>query len=710
MGDGLEYWAFLSYSHADKGWAKWLHRALETYTVPRHLIGRTTLGGKIPKKIQPIFRDRDELPVSTDLSATVRSALQKSRHLIVLCSPEAAQSEWVNQEILEFKAARGGENIICAIVGRAPSDTDHSAGPGAGFFPAALMTGDEAAEPLAADLRRGCDGKRLGKLKIIAGLLGTGLDELVQRDLQRRQRRLLGLTAASVTGMAVMAFLALSAIKSQQDEALQKAQAEELVEFMLGDLSSQLKPAGRLDTLASLGERALRYYAALDPADLDAEDRSRRARALQAIGEIEVLRGNIEKAASVFEDAYETTAVTLAADPGNTRWIFDHAQSVYWLGSLDYTHARLEKAEEAFAEYLKLSERLTELEPGIAKWQIELGSAHNMLGILRLSQGQQDAAVRSVSTARDIFRLIADASPDDTDTLFLLANAHAWLADVEESRGNLKVAFDNRISQTEILEDMRRRDPSNAVGDSLLLGGWRSLGRLWLGRGDLDAAEQQFSRSVDLGRALIKLNPTHTQWSEFTARSLLAYAGLQLWRDRLDEADQLIGEGDKIARRLTEQDKGVLHWQIRLTFRVDLLRALVAKRRGRSSEALGALQSLISDLSDLAIQHPDNGEIRSFLGTAHLRRGDLLAGAGRSVEATAEWQKTVETLGSRTGGMPVGDRATLALGHLRLNQIEQASALVSEIEELGFQHPIMNEFDERVGAVVNIKRTTFNGR
>ena len=64
MGDGLEYWAFLSYSHADKGWAKWLHRALETYTVPRHLIGRTTLGGEIPKKIQPIFRDRDELPTA----------------------------------------------------------------------------------------------------------------------------------------------------------------------------------------------------------------------------------------------------------------------------------------------------------------------------------------------------------------------------------------------------------------------------------------------------------------------------------------------------------------------------------------------------------------------------------------------------------------------------------------------------------------------
>ena len=177
----------------------------------------------------------------------------------------------------------------------------------------------------------------------------------------------------------------------------------------------------------------------------------------------------------------------------------------------------------------------------------------------------------------------------------------------------------------------------------------------------------------------------------------MAYADLLLLQGRLDEADQLIGEGDKIARWLTEQDKDVLRWQVRVTFQVDLLRAQVAERGGRSPEALGALESLISDLWDLANQHPDNGEIRSLLGTAHLRYGDILASAGRSLEATAAWHKTVETLGSRTEGLPAGDRATLALGYLRLNQIEPASTLVFELEELGFQHPIMDAFDGRFG-------------
>ena len=111
-------------------------------------------------------------------------------------------------------------------------------------------------------------------------------------------------------------------------------------------------------------------------------------------------------------------------------------------------------------------------------------------------------------------------------------------------------------------------------------------------------------------------------------------------------------------------------------------------------------ESLSSELSDLTIQHPDNDEIRSLLGRAHLQCGDLLADAGATVEATAAWQKTVEVLSPRNEGMPPGDRAVLALGHLRLDQIEQTTTLVSELKELGFQHPIMDEFDGRVSAVV----------
>ena len=90
------YWAYLSYSHRDEADAKWLHAALEKFTVPPALVGRQTANGAIPKSFAPIFRDRQELAASHDLGSRIREALAGSRFLIVLCSPAAAASHWTN--------------------------------------------------------------------------------------------------------------------------------------------------------------------------------------------------------------------------------------------------------------------------------------------------------------------------------------------------------------------------------------------------------------------------------------------------------------------------------------------------------------------------------------------------------------------------------------------------------------------------------------
>jgi len=67
MTDSFKYRAFISYSHKDEAWATWLHRAIERYRVPRRLVGRTSRDGSVPRRLFPIFRDREELPTSADL-------------------------------------------------------------------------------------------------------------------------------------------------------------------------------------------------------------------------------------------------------------------------------------------------------------------------------------------------------------------------------------------------------------------------------------------------------------------------------------------------------------------------------------------------------------------------------------------------------------------------------------------------------------------
>ena len=102
----MKYHAFISYSHADKAWAEWLHRGVETYRLPKGLRDERK---QLQERIFFVFRDRDELAGASVLGERLRVALRQSRYLIVVCSPRSAKSEWVEKEVGYFKQPGGDE-------------------------------------------------------------------------------------------------------------------------------------------------------------------------------------------------------------------------------------------------------------------------------------------------------------------------------------------------------------------------------------------------------------------------------------------------------------------------------------------------------------------------------------------------------------------------------------------------------------------------
>ena len=74
-----KYKAFISYSHKDDRWGRWLHRRLENYPLPRNIVGNITKTGEIPKRLKPIFRDREELAAADNLGDKIEQALEKFR-------------------------------------------------------------------------------------------------------------------------------------------------------------------------------------------------------------------------------------------------------------------------------------------------------------------------------------------------------------------------------------------------------------------------------------------------------------------------------------------------------------------------------------------------------------------------------------------------------------------------------------------------------
>ena len=228
----FKYKAFISYSHRDKHWADLIHKALETYRVPKSLVGKSTPRGIVPKTLFPIFRDREELPTSADLGGVIKDALEKSAYLIVICSPRSAQSRWVNEEILNFKRIGKKDRILAIIIDGEPNGSDKGMDE-VECFPSGLRfhlgadgleDRDNPAEPVAADAREVGDGKKNALLKLKSGLLGVNFNDLKQREkLRQKQRRL---QLAVFVGVLLLAGAAGLIQIRQKDKAGQLQEAE----------------------------------------------------------------------------------------------------------------------------------------------------------------------------------------------------------------------------------------------------------------------------------------------------------------------------------------------------------------------------------------------------------------------------------------------------------------------------------------------------
>jgi len=211
----IEYDAFVSYTGSgsadpgparlDREVAERLIRLLETYRSPRPLVRQ----GR-PRRLRRVFRDRDELAAASDLEASLIEPLRRSRFLIVVCSPRARSSRWVNQEVATFTRLRGEDHILTLLIEGEPGEA----------FPPALarqLPSGEEVLPLGADIRATTRRRSLGllkseKLRLLAPILGCRFDDLRQREQERSKRRIATVAAGLFLLCVVLTSLTVSAV------------------------------------------------------------------------------------------------------------------------------------------------------------------------------------------------------------------------------------------------------------------------------------------------------------------------------------------------------------------------------------------------------------------------------------------------------------------------------------------------------------------
>ncbi len=221
-----KYNAFISYRHSelDSKIAKEIQTQLERFRIPKAIRDRTGI-----KRFERIFRDKEELPITSDLNDDIDLALEQSDHLIVICSERTGESVWVQKEIETFLKYHEKKNVFTVLVDGEPEEV----------IPDILLhdtvtrklpdgteeTREEFIEPLSCDYRLGIKKARKIELpRLAASMLGCSYDEIIQRRRQyiRRRNTMIG-TVSAVFLAGIIGYLTWSLLQIKMNYDLAQA-------------------------------------------------------------------------------------------------------------------------------------------------------------------------------------------------------------------------------------------------------------------------------------------------------------------------------------------------------------------------------------------------------------------------------------------------------------------------------------------------------
>jgi tetratricopeptide (TPR) repeat protein len=689
------YRAFISYSHGDEAVARWLQRALEGYRLPPSL--RQSHPG-LPARLYPIFRDRDELASGHDLSDSIRHAMDDSEALIVICSPAAAASRWVNEEIHRFRDSGRGYRIFCCLVAGSPDP----AAADCAFPPALLRDRDGAPlhEPLAADATAHGDGRRNAMLKIAAGLLDVGVDELKRRDAQRQARLWSGVAAGAMFVAALTVGLALYAFKQRQESEVRRQQAEALIGFMLGDLREKLEPIGKLDLLDSVGDKAMGYFATLGERGTPREMLAR-AVALKQIGDVRFNQGKLEPALQSFEQALAQSRTLHEAEPENNDYLFELGQAEFWVGYVAWERGELDKAEAAMHDYLRYSLELRQREPGNADYTTEVAYAYSNLGSLSRARGDAKTALAYFGLCREINERQLAATPGDPDLTMTLAETSSWIGSTKVDDGDLRAGEQAFAEVARLLQPLHDRGASARASDLL---GRNTLfhANVQMELGNAAAARSLVERGLAIYADLTAKDPQNAAWSRSAQRARLLQLSLYPHSDWVTaherELDQVIAR--LAALRAQDPTNAGFLVDISQGLRLKSLRALVAGEVGQAATAARQAHDMMAasfastDYSPLRLV--ELAKAAALLGTTQAASGDLDS-------ARATWLSAAELLDQQTNRtfdfIPV--RRLLALD---LDQGQVLQSLEARLQAAGYRDTRMDPAHNRSGAFGSMDR------
>jgi len=514
----------------------------------------------------------------------------------------------------------------------------------------------------------------------------------------RRHALAMGAAFVTIAALGVGAGVALWQAREAQR---QQAQAEGLIEFMLGDLRKKLQPVGRLDVLDAVGEKVLAYYGKEDPRALGVDELARQARALHLLGEITEQRGQLDEAARIFERAAASTEALLNRAPMQFQRVFDHAQSVYWQGYIHWRMKRLPAAQSAFEQYRELAHRLVAIRPDSAEARTEMAAAGNNLAVLYMEIGKDDLALQNLEEVRRTWTDLARSRPE---LHYELANTWGWMARARENLGDYQAAIAAQQHKVDSLRQVPDGSNSSSV-QRLLSDANYEISRMELALGRGGPALKHGQLALAGIERLVALDPSNRSRAEEAAfyRLLVAAALHAVGRRQEATAElQLALQGVRQLQAYSPPSGGAAS-----AAPVSLLADSIVETQRLAPQLLQDPefeQWLQRVETEIGANVPAAERVR--VAAVRAAAGDRREAAGQLTAARQHWSAALSLLEDGAAPATPPRFALQAALHLKLGDAPRARAYSLTLKNSSFRHPAYADLLQRL----NSEAVTFDAK
>lgn len=642
------YDAFISYSQrGDKAVARALRTVIQTIGKPWWKVRSLN-----------IFLDATSLSAAPSLWQGIEEKLDRSRYLILLASPEAAASKWVDKEVSHFLATSGADRLLIALTG-GELEWDDTAGDfrqAATALPPSLR-GVYSQEPLWVDLRAFRDdassankGNQVflqAALDLAATIKGVEKADLYSEEL-RRQRRSIQIAygiATAVAGLAVAAGIAAwIAVQNAERATRNFGIAKSTVDQVVFDIAQGLRNVEgmrveSLRTILSRAEAAVSRLADLAPDDTDVQ-RSRGSM-LNEFGDTYRAAGDGAAAAEAYDESLAVSRALVARDPENIPWQRDLSISLIKTGDSRLAAGDTAGALADYQESLAIVRRFDDAGAPGDIWQRDYATALGRIGDVKRRTGDTTAALAAYEEGLSIARDLVARDPAHDEWANDVAVRLDKIGDLKRDSGDAEGALAAFAESLATLRGLVAADVGNTA--------WQSDAAVVLGKisdmksrvGDAAGALAADEEGLAIRRRLAALDPDNAGWQRDLSAALNRIGQLRIDAGDVAGAQAAFEEGLAIVGGLADADTTNL--SVQRSASVSFIKVGDVKRRqGDMAEALEAYEAGLTIRRRMAEIDPDAVQWQRDVSVGLNKVGDTRLETGDIAGALAAYDEGLD--------------------------------------------------------------------